>query len=730
MSGNPSSTGFTNEIFSCYNESTDTIRQIAAHLVFRLSGRAFAAVIFRSEVFTMIAVQLYERCEKILRILTANAGYTTIPDIVEKTGVSRRSVYYDLCRINEWLAQYGIDELSVERGKGICLSPEKRKEIMDLLLEGPESRGYVFQPTERIKVIISYIIYSSEPVYAEELLDQLEVSRNTLFSDMRAVTNTLHEYDLSLKYEPKKGYTIEGDSVRIRALFFLYFHSLKTLYDNRILTFYDYDEIDGYFQKLKIIEKKLNTDYVDGNLSALAALIPIMYRSEEPVYIPGLKKDEIQSKREYVLINEQFPDLREEEKLYLALHLLGSRVTFVADEVFNEHPNQDVYEITKAIVTEFEKVACVEFENRAGLERALFVHISTSLYRYQYGIQVGNDISDDVKREYPNLFELTRVVAHYLEQMIGFPINDDEIAYLALHFGAFLKTDPPKTDHLRVLLVCVNGVSTGNMLRREISRLLPEAEIVDVRSIDNLVNAQNVCDVIISTIRISSVVPDIVVHPVLTEEDRELILNHQAVTGHLKGHLGNLLFEAVKKYVKPSDYDNLKHDIISCLTQRQGGRENAVSDIVRTPGLRDCLTPNRIHIYDGGGLWQRSIRDAGQCLVDAGSIDTKYLETIITQTAYYGPYMFLNENVMLAHAKPEAGVHHLDVSLAVFRKPVPFSRGRCASIIFILAPEDQESHLRILNDVLTLTQNEEYLHQIEAAETPEEISVLLYKILA
>lgn len=677
----------------------------------------------------MITVQLYERCEKILRIITANAEYTTIPQIIEKTGVSRRSVYYDLCRINEWLAQYGIDELTVERGKGIRVSPEVRQKILDLLLDGPESRGYVFQPTERVKVIISYIIYSAEPVYAEELLDQLEVSRNTLFGDMRVVTNTLHDYDLDLKYETKKGYRIEGDSVRVRALFFLYFHDLKPLYDNRILTFYDYDQISGYFQKLKVIEKKLNTDYVDGNLSAIAALMPIMYRSTEAIYIPGLKKEEIQAKREYRLIDEQFPDLREEEKLYLALHLLGSRVTFVADEVFNENPNQDVYEITKALVTEFEKVACVEFENRAALERALFVHISTAIYRYQYGIQVGNDISDDVKREYPNLFELTGVVARYLEQMIGFPINDDEIAYLALHFGAFLRTEQPKSDRLRVLLVCVNGVSTGNMLRREISQLLPEAEIVDVRSIDNLVNAQNVCDVIISTIRISSVVPDIVVHPVLTEEDRALILNHQAIAGHLKGQLGSNLFEAVKKYVDPANYDALKQDIITCLTQ-QDGHKKAVSDVIKSPGLRDCLAPGRIRILPGGGMWQKSIRDAGQCLIDEGSIEKSYLDAIINQTAYYGPYMFLNDRVMLAHAKPETGVNRLDISLTVFRKPVSFARGKAASVMFVLAPENQESHLRILNDILSLTEDDAYIRQIERAETPEEISVLLYKILA
>ena len=74
-------------------------------------------------------------------------------------------------------------------------------------------------------------------------------------------------------------------------------------------------------------------------------------------------------------------------------------------------------------------------------------------------------------REYSNLFNITKTVSQYLERMIGLPITDSEIAYLTLHFGAFLKIAEKKNPKLRILIVCVNGVSTGNMLKHEIERL-------------------------------------------------------------------------------------------------------------------------------------------------------------------------------------------------------------------------------------------------------------------
>lgn len=675
----------------------------------------------------MALCNLSERCKKIVNVLLRENKFVSMQRIAEITGVSKRSIYYDICTINEWLDERGIKELEIERGKGILIPQEDRMKIEELLEDRQWGDYYVFSPSERVKIIICYLIHSKELVYIDQIIEVCQVSRNTVFGDLRVVVQTLHEYDLQLKYESKKGYRIEGDVIRMRALFFLYFNTIRALFDSGVLNFFNREEIQGYYEQLCLLKDELKIEYIEGDLLAIAALMPVMHNSREKLCFQGLRKHEILETKEFLMVQKYFPELEESEKIYLCLHLLGSRVSVATDEIFEDRADQSVYGITKALVTEFEKTACVNFEDKEELERALFVHIKTSMYRYQYGIQIGNPMGNDITREYPNLFEITKIVSKYLEQMIGMPIPDSEVAYLALHFGAHLKVSEYRGNRLRVLIVCVNGISTGNMIKREVKKLLPEAEIVDVVSAMNVMNAQDICDLVISTVKIKSVLPVIVVHAILSDEDRRNILNHQLVYNSQKNKISDTLFDVVKKYVKESRHEDLKRDIIQCL---QGDVQNLdVGIIEKEAGILECLSLSKIAIKEGGVNWQDSIYLTGKCLIQNGSIQERYLDTIISQTMYYGPYMFITDEIMLAHAKPEDGVNKMDIAMAVCKEPVTFPKGKMAKLIFILAAEDHEKHLKILNDILKIAENADGIERLARAGTCEAVLGELERIL-
>ena len=570
---------------------------------------------------------LSERCKKIIHFLLRENDFVPMQKIAEITGVSKRSSYYDICNINEWLDERGIKELEMERGKGILIPYPDKVKIEALLKENIQEDYYIFLPSERVKIIICYIIYSQAPVYIEQIMEVCQVSRNTVFGDMRIVTQRFHEYGLILKYEPKRGYEVAGDAVRARALFFLYFSTLRPLFDSGVLKFFNKNEIQKHYEQLSALQKELRVEYVEGILLAIAALIPVMLNNKEKLCFPGLKKDEIFQSKEYQLIQKYFSELEESEKIYLCLHLLGSRISVATDEFFEDRADKSVYGITKALVTEFEKIACVNFETKEELERALFVHIKTSMYRYRYGIQIGNPMSDDIVREYPNLFDITKIVSQYLEQMVGFPIQDSEVAYLALHFGAHLKVSKYRGDRLRILIVCANGISTGNMIKREVKKLLPEAEIVNVVAAMNVFNAQDICDLVISTVNIKSVLPVILVNPILTDEDRKYILNHQRVQSSSRNKISDTLFNVIKKYVDQSHYKELKRDIVQCLQSETQNIDVALLE--KQNGILEYLNLSKIKIKEENMMWQESIYFAGKCLIQNGSIEQKYLDIII-----------------------------------------------------------------------------------------------------
>ncbi len=675
----------------------------------------------------MFLCSLSERCKKIIKMLLYRCDFVSLQEIAEETGVSRRSIYYDVCSINEWLEDHNIPELEIVRGKGLLIPEDIKNTIADLLEEKQTDDYYVFLPSERVKIMICYIIHSDTPIYIEQLMEACQISRNTVFGDLRVVVKQLHEYDLELKYESKQGYQIVGDAIRMRALFFLYFNTLRPLFDSGILTFFNRKEIQGYLEKLYDLKRELEIDYVEGNLLALAALLPIMHNRQDKLYFPGLRHEEINESKEYRMVLKYFPELEENEKIYLCLHLLGSRISVATEEIFETRENQSVYGITKALITEFEKTACVQFDDRENLERELFVHINASMYRYQYGIQIGNPLGDDIIREYPNLFDITKIISKYLEQMIGLPIPDSEVAYLALHFGAHLKVSKQKGKKLQILIICVNGVSTGNMIKREVKKLLPEAEIVGVAAAVDVFNVQDICDLVISTVRIKSVLPLIVVRPILTDEDRKNILSHELIRSSRNSKIADTVFDVVKKYVNKENHAALKADIAQCL---RGKTAQLDIPLLSPPsGILEYLSPQKITLSNEGMLWQEGIRLAGECLIQSGSIVPRYLETIISQTMYYGTYMFLTDEVMLAHAKPEDGVNKVDVSMTIFKTPVSFGKGKAAKVIIVLAAEDQEKHLKILNDIMKIAEKEENIERLWQADTIELVIDELQEII-
>lgn len=80
-----------------------------------------------------IMLNLDKRCQEILKRLMYAGGYLKIQDLADEMQISRRSVYYDITKINEWLEDQEIDPLVQERGKGIFVSSEQSRRIQEAM---------------------------------------------------------------------------------------------------------------------------------------------------------------------------------------------------------------------------------------------------------------------------------------------------------------------------------------------------------------------------------------------------------------------------------------------------------------------------------------------------------------------------------------------------------------------------------------------------------------------
>ncbi len=672
----------------------------------------------------MQSVYMTAKCKKILDLLLQSESYLTKTQIADAMKVTKRSIYYDICRIDEWLVANGLPELNFIRGKGILLDDKTRKSIREVAQDIKKDASYVFSPMERVNIIICAIAYLEQAVYIEQLMDICKVSRNTIFNDLRIVAKHLQDYNISLAYEAKTGYSLAGDPIKCRAVFLLSLQSIHTLISESSLSFIDIGLVEEYVALLRKIELELNTRYVDGILQSLAVMLPIMERGDAKLEFPNLKRKELESTREFMTVAKYFPELAHDEQIYLTLHLLGGRVAVASNDIFDNSSNQMVYELTKALIAEFERTACVVFEDREELERSLFTHINSSLYRYQYGIQIVNSMSNDIIREYGDLFEITKIVSSYLEKQIGLPVQDEEIAYLAMHFGAHLSI--AKSMFVpRIKVVCTNGIATGSMLKRELQNMLGDGAKIEVLSVDRLAEGVKDCDFIVSTVNVKSgSLPVIRVHPIMNAADKEAVMRHvkhSPLAFDLDG-----LFEVVRPYLKESDCGEVRQKMSSFFmrnTKMQDGW------LVRRLGLMDMLTDKHIAIHEESYSWTEALRISGQVLLEQGFIEERYIDNIIGQLRYYGPYMFIFPRVILAHAKPEDGVQHLGVTFNIFKRSVPFSDFYKADIVIVLSAIDQESHLKILKDILNVFSIETRIDKLLQMERKEEVRAYLERLL-
>lgn len=678
-----------------------------------------------------IVYNLDVRCHEMLKYLLYQDGYTSVTQLAEEMKISKRSVYYDIRKINEWLEALELSQLVVERKKGIRIDEEQKAMIRAGLKMIPSELAYAFTPTERVKIIICSILQRNRNLFLDDFMELCQVSRNTTISDVKEAGRTISKYQLQLIYENGKGYHIKGDLVRKRSIYFSYFSSISDLYKKEILPLDAPDKVEHFLDRLKDIENALDVQYVQGTLYTIAVFFSTIDNRTDVVEFSEKEKNEIIDTKEYEMVSMRFPELNESEQLYLALHLLGSRMQSIPVDFMEEHSGQESQRLSKILVNAFSRIAGVRFSKEKELTKALAAHLKISMYRYRYGIQLANPMLENIKSEYGDLFELTARACRYLEKEIGVPIPESEIAYITLHFGAFISAGQEKEQKLRILIVCPNGVSTANMIWGEIQTLVPDADVVDVCSLKEY-DENHDYNVVISTIVIENENDLILVHPILTDNDRMKVLQRCMKYKHKNDVNISNITEIASKYMTDDNLQKFKEELIELFSK------NSLKEYVeqkRRPqkGIYEMLEDPYIRIVREEMKWQDAIRISGETLLEDQSIRQSYIDSIIHKTDQYGPYMFITKQVFLAHSEIEDGAESMGFSMTIFKKPVEFrtldGQKRFAKIMFMLSAQDEKSHIRLLNDIMTIFSKPENEEKLWEQEDIGEVKDMLYQLL-
>ncbi|PLR82621.1 hypothetical protein CVD25_19350 [Bacillus canaveralius] len=465
-----------------------------------------------------------------------------IKDLSEEYGVSTRTIKYDLEIVREWFKAQE-QELHSQTNKGIWIecSDHDRMNLRTILSQFERSNIYPDQSV-RIRKIILTLILSNEYITAAELSDSLEVSRNTILSDLNNVEEILCSWGLILERKQRTGYRLLGEELQIRLMFEYVIYSVLDDYEiykmTTRITKKD-REVDAGLpieDKLKdvyiAIENQMRELYNPSlaPLIRLSDLLKILFRitfsvvrlnmghtiSSYRILDQSELKDDgsyyVASVMEKVLADQQLP-LLEEEFLY------------VTGSLEKETEPVDAVDVTGKIIQYVSNIEGIDYKKDPNLYSNLLAHLSLRFHNGSLYLKEINPIEDEIKRNNPELFKNVQEACRRYIKQHNLLAQDSFISLIVLHFlVSYECTFKPKRN-VRVLYVCSTGRGVARLIKNRVEKEIPAVDIVAYCS---LLEVEEICeqekvDMIVSVFPIETSIPVVVVEPLPGKRDIEAI---------------------------------------------------------------------------------------------------------------------------------------------------------------------------------------------------------------
>ncbi|HBF6218537.1 TPA: transcription antiterminator [Clostridioides difficile] len=616
-----------------------------------------------------------ERAKKILDFIIKNNNVTS-QELQEKFNVSKRTIYYDILAINEQLGKSGniknVKHKFIFEGN-LC---DARK-----IISAEEDK---FLDSDYRKTFILNKILLGEKISIEKLTNEMLLSKNTVVQTITDVKKYLQTMGLRLEYKGK--YKIIGDEYVIRELFLI-------IVQENVL------EINSISKEVSSFDTKGHiklTDYSLLNLTKFVEFLNKRIRDGKTLYsykyLNEAKKISYFSNCKELLCEEA----NENEQAYICTYIssLPSLNSEVKEDVVEEYVDK--------LIDKFEVNTAIKLESKHEFKKNILRHLHSSYNRIRFKFPIRNPMLDETKYKHESLYKIIKSIIENEEEFPVFEgIREEEIGFIAAYFGGYLRGS--RDNGLRrnkVLLVCPNGLMVSKSLEIQLYKYIPTIEIVGIVSIKQLKEVNVYYDYIITTIDIQNVNNVIVVNPLLTSSDVQLLTNKLiSVKENEKYFNLELIIQAIKKNGVINNEEALKADLLNIIHKIDEGE-------MYQPMLKELINAERVNIIKSVRDWKEAIKIASKPLLEDNSIEELYIENMIRSVEKYGPYIVLADRFALPHASSKEGVNKLAMSLLIVEDEVDLL-GKPVNIFMVLAAVDNTTHIRALASLSEMMYEEE-----------------------
>ena len=518
---------------------------------------------------------LSKRETQILKLLFDHRHtYLTSQEIASGIDVSNRTARKYLHLLEDALKKEAVANIDAKQGNGYQLKIEDSKKFdvfyLNEVKEQSTSKDIttIQESNDRQYYILNRLFFEQSAVYVDAIADELFVSRSTISNDLVEIKKLITPYQIELQSKSNKGIFVVGNEQNIRHFIMNYFF-MDRLHDNLFAFSMYANLLEGIsVEEIVIIvldecrESQLKlSDFIVYNLVLHIGLAikriqngflmdiqaPIAFDEDSIEYQTALK---ILARIEQAM----GITFSSEEADFIALHLknkITAKTIFQKADATEAEIRSQLLETLKAI----DQDTPFDLEHDTILIDGLMIHFIPLLTRLQNNSSIENPLLEEIKSQYPDLYELT---VNYFSKMpifSSYRMTEGEWAYLAIHITAAVERyfNDQKTH---VLVICATGLGSSQMIKNRLerefgSRILIE-KVISYYEIAEQDLSQ--IDLIISSINLGNIVlnaPIVNVSVFLGEEDIKKI-NHEISTkgGHFNTCEENKQVEMVEEKVE------------------------------------------------------------------------------------------------------------------------------------------------------------------------------------
>lgn len=628
--------------------------------------------------------------QRLLGKLILSSSHTTAIELAKQVGVSTKTVYLDIRQLKSILDEYHV-AVEVTPRVGIKVSGQSH-DIQELVQYFEQDQQQVPNSDDsRERYILSWLLREDGYISIDQLSETLYISRRVIERNLSEIARKLAGTGIKLLKVPGRGIGIEGEEGNKRRVLFKMLNqywgnnwsvdylnedwlSDSEIIDNPNINRQDLKELTRIMRDFSKDLKFSLSDYGSQSLIVHLAIAINRIRTGNPIS----KNDDLirnigdNCRAEAMRLAEMVEKSRDvslpkEEIAYIQVHLIAASTDY--ESLVNHN--------LKLPTTSKLKQILEPFGYDQDLLTGLGIHMQTAIKRLKVKIGLPNPYTEDIKRNYPHAFDEALSVAEAYEQRYLIKMNDDEVAYIALHIEAYFERKRMVHQKVKVVIVCSTGLGSAQLLAAKVRREFPDLMIKGIWSLQDFKNRELTdIDLVISTLHlVVAGIPIITVPPVMSQTDIQMI----------RTTVCRIVSQEADQH---ADFFGLIHKKL-------------------------------MWVHSDTTDWQAVIKMLGQKLIDNGFATDGIIESALEREQLSFTSF---DNYAIPHAQPEF-IKAPAIAICTLARPIVWGSHK-VSVIFFLAMTktmNQQQIDNIFDDLYSTVADNNLLNYMVRSTTPSEI---------